>query len=161
MDQQQSLIFRLPRELRDEVYYHYVRDENGYSHNPISATLQTSNNDAINLGLQLTCKRIAKEMEGLALRTNSINFRTLLSASDVTNEPSNVVLFQQLLKDRGYQLRRMLRWSYTPVSVQTMKDLQSRYANSLAVLRMEKKVMDHGNYHLLDGYLQSIGTLDK
>jgi hypothetical protein len=161
MDQQQSLLFRLPRELREEVYYHYVWDENGYNHNPISATLQTSNNDAINLGLQLTCKRIAKEMEGLALRMNSINFRTLLSASDVTNEPSNAALFEQLLEDRGCRLRHMLTWAYTTVSVQTMKDLRSRYANSLAVQRMEKKVMDHGNTYLQDGYLPSVDTLDN
>ncbi|KAG9194136.1 hypothetical protein G6011_04171 [Alternaria panax] len=94
-DQQQSPLFRFPRELRDEVYYYYASDEKGYSHNPTSATLKTSDGDAIDLGLQLTCKKIAKEMEGLSLRMNNITFRAtcerLLNAS----------LYQQLLDDHG------------------------------------------------------------
>ncbi|KAF1965109.1 hypothetical protein BU23DRAFT_490703, partial [Bimuria novae-zelandiae CBS 107.79] len=63
---------RLPRELRDEVYFHYVYERDGYFHDVQSNRLRTSTGAPIDLALMRTCKQVASEMDGLALRENTI-----------------------------------------------------------------------------------------
>ena len=61
-------ILRLPRELRDLIYEHYVQVNGGYG-SPISTALI------------LTCRQIAAELRGLALGQNTITFYTRFSKS--------------------------------------------------------------------------------
>ncbi|EXF75107.1 hypothetical protein CFIO01_06717 [Colletotrichum fioriniae PJ7] len=99
-----SAFLSLPREVRDEIYGHYVRTDGGYvcdSEMLIARTLNVNSSGSssssraghlgnvaavlkrhdglpIDCGLSLTCKIVAEEMRGLALR-NTITFSTATS----------------------------------------------------------------------------------
>jgi hypothetical protein len=74
MSQTQSIFFRLPQELRDEVYNHYVWEKEGYLYNSITRKMEKSNGQAIDIALNFTCKSIANEIGGLALKSNDLRF---------------------------------------------------------------------------------------
>lgn len=82
MSQRQSLLFRLPRELRDEIYSHYIRDQHGYIFNSRSNTIRTLGGQPPDLALGYTCKRLAEEVGGMAFKLNTITFRTFLAPPD-------------------------------------------------------------------------------
>lgn len=66
----------LPPEIRLAVYDAYVAVEGGYVLKPQTNKLTPANsNEKHEFALQLTCKKIACEMRGLALRRNTLNFR--------------------------------------------------------------------------------------
>ncbi|CAO2655409.1 Nn.00g104730.m01.CDS01 [Neocucurbitaria sp. VM-36] len=70
-----SAFLRLPRELRDMIYGHYVRVEEGYSHNYATNKLTQYDGSLISFPvLSLTCRQIAHEMKGVALNVNKITF---------------------------------------------------------------------------------------
>lgn len=73
----------IPRELRDQIYVHYVTTRDGYVYNFHSNKLALANPEHpginIDLALKLTCKQIATEMGGLALRYNTVTFSTVYS----------------------------------------------------------------------------------
>ncbi|KAF2113297.1 hypothetical protein BDV96DRAFT_648264 [Lophiotrema nucula] len=69
----------LPRELRDAIYQHYVRVDDGYFYDFPTNSLTGSNGDRIDLSLALTCNQIANEMRGVALKNNKITFKTHFS----------------------------------------------------------------------------------
>jgi hypothetical protein len=62
LDQHESPFFLLPRELRDEVYHYYVEEKKGYEYNATTVTLRAVPNNAVDISLSYTCKRIAEEM---------------------------------------------------------------------------------------------------
>ena len=159
-DQHQSLFFRFPRELRDEVYYYYVWEEQRYSHRTTSETLRATNGDAVRISLQCTCKRIAKEMDGVAFRTNKIVFRTMCDSSDVGEQPSNAWLYEELLEDRGSRLRHMLLYAYSVVSTDVIQELGSRYPSSPSIQQMVDVISTNGNNGLRSGYLPKVETID-
>jgi hypothetical protein len=82
--QQQSLLFRLPREIRNQIYKQYVCEEDGYYYDFTCARLRrkaslvstSDEHKAICLDLAYTCKIAADEMKGVPLRTNKITFTT-------------------------------------------------------------------------------------
>ncbi|KAI4704687.1 hypothetical protein J4E89_009564 [Alternaria sp. Ai002NY15] len=74
-------ILRLPRELRDLIYEHYVQVDGGYIHNFETNRLLQADGSPISTGLALTCRQIAAEMQGLALEQNTITFSTHFSES--------------------------------------------------------------------------------
>ncbi|KAF1840739.1 uncharacterized protein K460DRAFT_359315 [Cucurbitaria berberidis CBS 394.84] len=74
--QLQSPLFRLPRELRDEIYAHYTFEENGYFHQIDTGKLYLADRQPIDLRLMYTCRAVAAEMKGAALRTNTVTFQT-------------------------------------------------------------------------------------
>ncbi|KAI4665267.1 uncharacterized protein J4E78_002727 [Alternaria triticimaculans] len=74
--QLQSRLFRLPRELRDLIYHHYLFNEAGLAYN------FDTNKVPVDLSLMCTCRAAALELRGLALRLNKIVFRT--SYTDAT-----------------------------------------------------------------------------
>jgi hypothetical protein len=80
--QHDSLLFRIPCELRDEIYHYCVLEEDGYHHESTSEKLRLANRDPINLALQYTCKKAFEEIAGLALKTNTITFRTMLDVPE-------------------------------------------------------------------------------
>ncbi|CAI6338881.1 unnamed protein product [Periconia digitata] len=71
-----SPLFRLPRELRDEIYAYHVYEHDGYFHSFASGKLSCSDQRPIDLDLMFTCKAIAQEMRGVALLTNKVTFTT-------------------------------------------------------------------------------------
>jgi hypothetical protein len=135
--QHDSLLFRIPRELRDESYYYYVNEDDGYHHDSASDKLRLANGGSIDLSMQYTCKRVAAKMDGLALEGNTITFRTMLDVPDTTDQISNADLFQYYTcRGRGRILERMLEWSHTLVTPEVMRSLCERYLQSIAVKRM-------------------------
>jgi hypothetical protein len=88
-----SLLFRISRELRDEIYHYYVDENDGYHHDSTSGKLRLANGDFINLSLQYICKRVASEMNGLALECNITIFRTMRSRPEYADKPSNASLY--------------------------------------------------------------------
>jgi hypothetical protein len=69
-----SPFFRLPLELREQVYFHYVYEPTGYHHEATSGKLRCADGRPLDLALQYTCRSIAAEMSGLALQHNTITF---------------------------------------------------------------------------------------
>ncbi|KAG8160914.1 hypothetical protein KVR01_009178 [Diaporthe batatas] len=80
-------LLNLPRELRDEVYRHYVTFEEGLvynfdydakgheeSCNNLRNLAPANNTDSIDLALRSTCKQIHGETDGLILKFNTITF---------------------------------------------------------------------------------------
>lgn len=88
--QLQSRLFALPRELRDEVYYHYLYRSDGYHHNP-----DTNRLIGANLALMFTCKAAAAEMNGLAIRFNPVTFSTIQFHPSFPHQ-DRVIRFQEL-----------------------------------------------------------------
>jgi hypothetical protein len=146
MDQQHdSLLFRIPRELRDEIYQYYVLEEDGYHHDSVTGKLRIANGDPIDLSLQYSCKRVAAEMDGLALEANTITFRTMLDTPGPGQKFSNALLWDHLLHERGRVLKRMLCWAYSSVTPEVIGSLRARHPESYAVKEIEKRLLKHGN----------------
>lgn len=76
----------LPRELRDEIYYHYLKEGDGYVHVPQSNRLRCSDGRLIDFSLMYTCKVIAAEMRGVPLKVNTITFKTYLAEEEEEEE---------------------------------------------------------------------------
>jgi hypothetical protein len=74
--QSQSPLFTLPRELRDEIYEYYSLEENGYFHDIATGKLSLTKQEPIDLRFMYTCRAVAKEMQDVALRTNTVTFTT-------------------------------------------------------------------------------------
>ncbi|KAK6213458.1 hypothetical protein QIS74_09460 [Colletotrichum tabaci] len=92
-----SPFLSLPREIRDKIYEHYLTVPGGYVCDPdrfaasamarteeqpdfsIVGVLKGADGQPIDLNLSYTCRLVASEMHGLALRTNTITFSTVTS----------------------------------------------------------------------------------
>ena len=73
--------FELPRELRDPVYWYYLKEDGGYSFHHQSGTIRTSNSQPVDLALVYTCKSTAAEMRNKAHEINEVTFKTVHSDS--------------------------------------------------------------------------------
>ena len=160
LDQHQSPLFRLPRELRDEIYDYYTH-EDGYIFEPSTQKLRLPTGNPIELALSYTCKRVTKEMNGMALRKNSVEFRTLLSLPKITGQPSNASWYEQLILSHQVRLRHMLNWAHTIVSVEVMLTVKSLYPNSFAAQRILEKAQEGNDSQLRGGYLFNVWSLDN
>ena len=80
--QLQSPLYRLPRELRDEIYKHYADGRRSYEYNKDTQKLRYRDAAARaeNLGLIVTCKIAAEEMKQVAFQ--KAEFSTRCSAYD-------------------------------------------------------------------------------
>ncbi|KAI4669564.1 uncharacterized protein J4E79_001609 [Alternaria viburni] len=138
LDQHQSLLFRLPRELRDEIYYYYSQ-ANGYYYDSTSGTLRMDGGECIDLSLQYTCKRTAAEMQGIALGINTMTFRTMLDLPRPSDQLMKSQIFGYYIDEgRGAILSRMLEWTYPLVTAETMRKLCERHPANLAVKKMRE-----------------------
>ena len=161
MDQQHSLIFRVPREIRDEIYFYYFWEKDGYLYDQSCRSLRKANRESVDLALGYTCKTIAQEVRGLALELNTITFRAMLSEPDDLNRESNASLYQKLLDEHKRQHRCMLRWVYSLISADTMKMLRCRYPGNLTVEKMQREVSEGTSGCLASGYIPHYSVLDN
>lgn len=67
-------LFDLPRELRDLIYLQYFLCDGGYILDSNSNKLKCADGARIDLSLRLTCKKLAKETNGIALSSNALRF---------------------------------------------------------------------------------------
>ena len=74
--QLQSPLFRLPRELRDQIYGHYLYCESGLEYDFDKNKLTWANGEHIDLSLTYACRQAAAELHGLTLRLNTVTFRS-------------------------------------------------------------------------------------
>jgi hypothetical protein len=72
-------IYKLPRELRDQIYDDYFALDGGDTLNPCTNKLTTTNGDRIDLSLRSTCQLIAHETRGTALKSNAVHASTFYS----------------------------------------------------------------------------------
>ncbi|KAI4658919.1 uncharacterized protein J4E79_006679 [Alternaria viburni] len=103
LDQLQSPLFRLPRELRDNIYEHYAHDEKGlfydYASNKMRYESQNKHQDKN--ALTRCCKQAAEEMKGVAKRANTLTFLPARSHRDgveFNNLDSKAGRFERLLQ---------------------------------------------------------------
>ncbi|KAB5535347.1 hypothetical protein GE09DRAFT_1291459 [Coniochaeta sp. 2T2.1] len=76
----QSCLLALPRELRDQIYREYIlTDTEGYTYDFEAGKLRTADGSPIDLNLMYTCRLVAAEMAGLALKLQTITFSTIYS----------------------------------------------------------------------------------
>ncbi|KAF1849327.1 uncharacterized protein K460DRAFT_89135 [Cucurbitaria berberidis CBS 394.84] len=163
MEQHNSLFFRLPREIRHEIYGHYVWEERGYIFIPGSGKLRTTDGPPVDLALGYTCKRVAEEMDGLALTMNSVTFRTMLDLPNIIEQCSTAYLYGILLEECVGLHRLMLEWAKSLVSPKAMQILRLLYPGNLAVKKMEQQVIDYDKDYeefMVSDLWYGYGTLD-
>ncbi|KAK0617555.1 hypothetical protein B0T14DRAFT_272661 [Immersiella caudata] len=81
MERVPATLLSIPREVRDMIYREFllIDAEDGYVYNPDTGKLQTAGRQPIELTLMYTCRQIAAEMSGAALRLHTVNFTTIPS----------------------------------------------------------------------------------
>lgn len=77
-----SQLLQLPRELRDEIYRYYLKEDDGYAYVPHTGRLRCADGRHIDLSLVYTCKMIAAEMRTLPLKVNTVNFHTTVDQEE-------------------------------------------------------------------------------
>jgi len=160
MDQRQSLLFRLPRELRDEIYGYYLREQNGYIFSLSAQKLRQSNGLPIELALGYTCKRVAAEIHGYAFRENTLRFHILPQTQDTFRKCSTADVFESLLEWRARCCRCMLAHAYWLVTVEAMREVRNRHPGNIAVAQLEQAIIEHGNWKLCRGFIDRMWMLD-
>ena len=73
---------KLPRELRDMVYHHYVLEPDGYHFDYNANTFRKFSGQPLDLSLLYTCKAIREEMRYVTLNINRLVFATVYSESE-------------------------------------------------------------------------------
>lgn len=74
-----------PPEIRDTIYRAYLLVDDGYVYSFDRNKLRVSDGRPIELSLAYTCRLVAAEMSGLALRVNTVTFRTASTESMCTS----------------------------------------------------------------------------
>ncbi|KAF2871209.1 hypothetical protein BDV95DRAFT_595083 [Massariosphaeria phaeospora] len=115
----QSPLLQLPREIRDEIYAYYVYTEDGYHHSPITGKLHTADNQPIDLSLMYTCRLIASEFSGVALRHNRITFTTIPQ-----DESRKAERFSHLLEEHKRALMQLVALAAPCVTPRILETLR-------------------------------------
>ncbi|TDZ24499.1 hypothetical protein Cob_v003282 [Colletotrichum orbiculare MAFF 240422] len=110
--------FDLPREVRDLIYEQYVSIPGGYvlgdfEHN----TLKGADGTPIDLSLMRTCKAIAREMKGVALASNTLNFSTFYSEDHRTAAGRFDIMINEFHSLMGFFFEKAGHASFVPDDV--------------------------------------------
>ncbi|KAI4704302.1 hypothetical protein J4E81_001368 [Alternaria sp. BMP 2799] len=159
-NQHQSLLFRLPRELRDRIYEYYTHQEQGYIYDPSAQKFRLANGQNLDVALIYTCKRVAQEIDGLAFESNTIRFSVLPQIPGTETSSSAAFLYRSLLEGRNMCLRIMLSYAYPLVTREALRELRSRYPGNKAVEELEKTIIREGRAGLKEGRLYHVCRLD-
>jgi hypothetical protein len=130
-----------------------AHDVTGYLHNPVTDRLQSFDGRVIKNALSYTCKRVAQEMDGLALRFNTVTFRTHLSSPREIDMPSDAALFEDLMGQRYRALRRMLGFVHTLVSSEILQALCDQWPDCKAIEKLKTELDEDGPSRLNNGTL--------
>jgi hypothetical protein len=137
----------------------------GYVHNPTSGQLRTHQGHVIDNSLTFTCKRIAQEISGLALKLNTITFRTQLSLPEGTDIPSDAGLFDNLRCQRYRALIAMLGFAHSLVP-DVLELLKANWPATKALAGLKDRLERHGTRCIggglnLDTYDRGIDAVKK
>lgn len=84
-----TILFRLPRELRDTIYKYYFYQEDGYEYHHESGKMGThpsaSGSSQHLLALMKTCRALYQKTKGVALSINTFVFRPHLDQLNLEN----------------------------------------------------------------------------
>ncbi|KAK1974470.1 hypothetical protein LZ30DRAFT_607915 [Colletotrichum cereale] len=136
--------FGLPRELRDMVYQNYVTVKGGYvcdTDGFLRGVLKQADGRPVDMALIFTCKRVAEEMRGLALRTNPITFSTL-SGDDGLRSLAH--RFQHSISNLQFLRRNMFKHMgkyVTQEAYDKLRALYPQYTPLLDALRAANESM--------------------
>ncbi|KAF2822275.1 hypothetical protein CC86DRAFT_331183 [Ophiobolus disseminans] len=159
MSQDDSQFFRLPRELRDEVYSLYLREDGEYVHDAQRNSLHTASGQKIELALAYSCRRVAGEMSGLPFQMNQISFRTMLDVPEAIDAATSASLSIYTLSRQKDVFQHMLSWARTLVTPDILAKLHDQYPDDLAIHKLiaaEKEC----EFHLVDGILSTTCSLE-
>jgi hypothetical protein len=92
----------------------------GYFYDPVTDKLRLFNGGNINNALLYTCKRIAQEIDRLALRLNIITFWTYLSLPRGVDILSDADVFEDLIRQRRVALIHIIGFSHTLVTLEIL-----------------------------------------
>jgi hypothetical protein len=135
---------RLPRELRDLIYEYYFDGEGGFKYDFVTNKLRWADGLSIDLSLVLACRQIAAETHGLALRTNTLRFKTF--HSDHTQEHASVL---HIVNREIYERQESLLDSLAPEllsqeQAQVAKSLYPQFAPVIDYWRLRGKIRHIG-----------------
>ena len=159
-NQHQSLLFRLPRELRDKIYDYYIDQEQGYIYDPSAQKFRLANGQKIHVALIYTCKRVAQEIDGLAFESNTLRFSVPPQIPGTETSSSVAFFYRSLLEGRNMCLRIILSYAYPLVTREALRELRSRYPGNTAVEELEKTIIGEGRAGLKEGRLYHVFRLD-
>ncbi|KAF2438899.1 hypothetical protein P171DRAFT_504383 [Karstenula rhodostoma CBS 690.94] len=133
MSQQSSPFFRLPRELRDEIYRYALLEPGGYHYDPISGKLRTEQGSAINLSLCYMCRQVATETFSMPLQEITLRFSSYPDASATAKK------FKDLRKRSVFAVKRMLAWAADCVTAEHLDILQSAFPHHEGIRFLRSK----------------------
>ncbi|KAI4688704.1 uncharacterized protein J4E84_004634 [Alternaria hordeiaustralica] len=130
LGQTQSPFFRLPREIRNTIYEHYAQGRPQYVYDRDTARLRYSDTSAQTegLGLMMTCKIAADEMQHVAFQ--NVEFTTLCSLDDgavFQQLRSRVARFCQLFDMVQVQSQYMLICVAELLEASDLTEIRARY----------------------------------
>ncbi|KAK7911117.1 hypothetical protein PG985_013598 [Apiospora marii] len=121
----ESTFLCLPREIRDIIYREYVTLEHGYVYNPATNKLKAGGpiHQPHLMALQFCCQQVAAEMQGLALKHNTIRFYTVCSVE--TKRRANALF--SLMKNMWSTEAELLHQARGRISPEAMQQMASRF----------------------------------
>jgi hypothetical protein len=151
--QHQSPLFRIPRELRDEIYAYYAYDEEGLAYDyPTKRLKYASGRD---FDLSFTCRIAAGELKGLILQVNTITFTSALSQDDSNGYrglTSRAGRFEALLFQAQWTKIFMLRHAASCVSDNVLEQVIHRFPSVDPAFRSAFRAMRRVQYVSLETY---------
>lgn len=112
-----------PPEIRDTIYRAYLLVDDGYVYSFDRNKLRVSDGRPIELSLAYTCRLVAAEMSGLALRVNTVNFRTASTESMRTG----LCRFEYLLRYLREQNQELINRTASKMSPEMIDKISEDY----------------------------------
>ena len=146
--QLQSPLFRLPRELRDQIYGHYLLCDTGLEYNFDKNKLTRADGEHIDLSLTYVCRQAAAELHGLALRLNTVTFRTARPSESSNNLGLFCAALRKLHRNKNRLLDEIARSGLTDKSEAFISLVYPQFAPLLRAWRNDGPIMPvfHTNY---------------
>jgi len=135
--QLQSPLFRLPRELRDQIYGYYLLCDTGLKYDFDKNKLTRADGEHIDLSLTYACRQAAAELHGLALRLNKITFRTVSPGASRYNVGMFDMALGKLHMKKNYLLDQIAQSYLTDESEGLICAVYPQFAPLLQTWRLE------------------------
>jgi hypothetical protein len=146
--QQQSPLFRIPRELRDEIYAYYAYDEEGLAYDYPTKRLKYASSRDFDLDLSFTCRIAADELKRFILQINTITFTSALSQNDSNGYrglTSRAGRFEALLFQAQWTKIVMLHYAASCVSDNILEQVIHRFPSVDPAFRSAFRAIRRGH----------------
>ena len=163
--QEQSPLFRLPRELRDEIYAYVAYEVDGYRHifqTACPGRLRLANGGDIDISLAAACKKVALEIRGISLRTNTIHFFPGDTPTDAPIQ-SLALRFQRLNYYVDVTNWRMLRLAAECIDDRILEEVEREFVDNRFRILFKRHTSERGNLPMgstFDDWYEMQGATD-